>query len=86
MYTIFICFLLLYSLQKHKKENVPGEDGDENTGYKHKAKKLVFASPVQSGFLPPKWATVNRNWSRTDPDIVGTEPDHLGLVFCSLWN
>ena len=32
---------------------------------------VVFASPVQSGFLPPKQATVNCNWSRTDPDIVG---------------
>ena len=33
-----------------------------------------------------KWATVDRNWSRTDPDIVGTEPDHLGPVFCHPWN
>ena len=47
---------------------------------------LVFASPVQSGFLPPKLATVDRNQSRTDPDIAGTEPDHLGPVFCSPWN
>jgi len=42
---------------------------------------LVFTSLVQSGFLPPKWATMNCNQSRTNPDIVGTEPDHLGLVF-----
>jgi len=47
---------------------------------------LVFTSPVQSGFLPPKRATVNCNRSRTDPDIVGTEPDHLGPVFCGPWN
>ncbi|KIJ90754.1 hypothetical protein K443DRAFT_79241, partial [Laccaria amethystina LaAM-08-1] len=30
-----------------------------------------------------KRATVNRNWSRTNPDIGGTGPDHLGPVFCS---
>jgi len=48
--------------------------------------RVVFASPVQSGFLPPKRATVDRNRSRTDPDIAGTEPDHLGPVFCSPWN
>ena len=48
--------------------------------------EIVFASPVQSGFLPPKWATIDCNQSRTDPDIAGTEPDHLGLVFCSPWN
>jgi len=47
---------------------------------------IVFASLVQSSFLPPKWATVNRNWSRTNPDIGGTEPDHLGPVFCGPWN
>ncbi|EDR13022.1 uncharacterized protein LACBIDRAFT_322415 [Laccaria bicolor S238N-H82] len=41
----------------------------------------VFASSVQSGFLPPKRATVDRNWSRTDPDIQGTELNHLGPVF-----
>ena len=46
----------------------------------------MFASLVQSGFLPPKQAAMNHNWSRTDPDIVGTEPDHLGLVFCGPWN
>jgi len=47
---------------------------------------IVFASLVQSGFLPLKWATVDRNQSRTDQDIVGTKLDHLGLVFCSPWN
>ncbi|KIK00834.1 hypothetical protein K443DRAFT_99722, partial [Laccaria amethystina LaAM-08-1] len=38
--------------------------------------------PVQSGFLRPKRATVDLNRSRTDPDIAGTESDHLGPVFC----
>ncbi|KIK01534.1 hypothetical protein K443DRAFT_98455, partial [Laccaria amethystina LaAM-08-1] len=35
----------------------------------------------QSSFLPPKWATMDHNLSMTDPDIEGTGPDHLGLVF-----
>jgi len=48
--------------------------------------QLVFASPVQSSFLPPKQATMDCNQSRTDPDISGTKPDHLWLVFCSPWN
>ena len=47
--------------------------------------QLVFAGSVQSGFLPQKWATVDRNWSRTNPDIEGTEPNHLGPVFCGPW-
>ncbi|KIK06117.1 hypothetical protein K443DRAFT_25793, partial [Laccaria amethystina LaAM-08-1] len=47
---------------------------------------LVFASSVQSGFLPPKRATVDRNRSRTDPNIAGTEPDHLGPVYFSPWD
>ena len=47
--------------------------------------QLVFAGPVQSGFLPPKRATVDRNQSRTNPDIEGTEPNHLGPVFCGPW-
>ncbi|EDR10684.1 uncharacterized protein LACBIDRAFT_315324 [Laccaria bicolor S238N-H82] len=42
----------------------------------------VFKGSVQSGFLPQKRATVDRNQSRTDPDIEGTEPNHLGPVFC----
>ncbi|KIJ90399.1 hypothetical protein K443DRAFT_116645, partial [Laccaria amethystina LaAM-08-1] len=42
--------------------------------------------PVQSGFLRPKRATVDRNRSRTDPDIGGTGPDHLGPVFCGPCN
>ncbi|EDQ98281.1 uncharacterized protein LACBIDRAFT_304698 [Laccaria bicolor S238N-H82] len=46
----------------------------------------VFASSVQSGFLPPKRATVDRNRSRTDPDIEGTEPNHLGPVYFGLWS
>ncbi|EDQ98674.1 uncharacterized protein LACBIDRAFT_298329 [Laccaria bicolor S238N-H82] len=41
----------------------------------------VFASSVQSSFLPPKRATVDRNQSRTDPDIEGTEPNHLRPAF-----
>ncbi|EDR07109.1 uncharacterized protein LACBIDRAFT_328051 [Laccaria bicolor S238N-H82] len=44
--------------------------------------RLVFKGSVQSGFLPRKRATVDRNRSRTDPDIEGTEPNHLGPVFC----
>jgi len=47
---------------------------------------VVFTSLVQSGFLPPKWAIMNCNQSRNDPDIVGTELDHLGPVFCGPWN
>ncbi|EDQ99732.1 uncharacterized protein LACBIDRAFT_315249 [Laccaria bicolor S238N-H82] len=43
---------------------------------------VVFKGSVQSGFLPRKRATVDRNRSRTDPDIEGTEPNHLGPVFC----
>ena len=46
---------------------------------------VVFAGPVQSGFLPPKQATVDRNRSRTNPDIEGTKPNHLGPVFCGPW-
>ncbi|EDQ99183.1 uncharacterized protein LACBIDRAFT_317469 [Laccaria bicolor S238N-H82] len=45
----------------------------------------LFAGPVQSGFLPRKQATMDRNRSRTDPDIEGTEPNHLGPVFCGPW-
>ncbi|KIJ92418.1 hypothetical protein K443DRAFT_64676, partial [Laccaria amethystina LaAM-08-1] len=41
---------------------------------------------VQSGFLPPKWATVDRNRSRTDPHIAGTELDHLGPVYFGPWD
>ncbi|EDR02720.1 uncharacterized protein LACBIDRAFT_308321 [Laccaria bicolor S238N-H82] len=40
----------------------------------------------RSGFLPPKHATVDRNRSRTNPDIEGTEPNHLGPVFFGLWS
>ncbi|EDR07021.1 uncharacterized protein LACBIDRAFT_328279 [Laccaria bicolor S238N-H82] len=40
---------------------------------------------VQSGFLPRKQAATDHNRSRTNPDIEGTEPDHLRPVFCSLW-
>ncbi|KIK04899.1 hypothetical protein K443DRAFT_92220, partial [Laccaria amethystina LaAM-08-1] len=42
--------------------------------------------PVQSGFFHPKRATVDRNQSRTDPDIGGTGADHLGPVFCGPHN
>ncbi|EDR06144.1 uncharacterized protein LACBIDRAFT_300299 [Laccaria bicolor S238N-H82] len=38
---------------------------------------IVFKGSVQSGFLPRKRATVDRNRSRTNPDIEGTEPNHL---------
>jgi hypothetical protein len=48
--------------------------------------EIVFASSVQSGFLPPKRATVDRNRSRTDPHIAGTEPDHLGPVYFGPWD
>jgi hypothetical protein len=48
--------------------------------------QVVFASSVQSGFLPPKWATVDRNRSRTDPHIAGTEQDHLGPVYFGPWD
>ncbi|KIJ95315.1 hypothetical protein K443DRAFT_108947, partial [Laccaria amethystina LaAM-08-1] len=37
-------------------------------------------------FLRPKRATVDCNQSRTNPDIGGTGPDHLGPVFCSPHN
>ncbi|EDR06661.1 uncharacterized protein LACBIDRAFT_328537 [Laccaria bicolor S238N-H82] len=40
---------------------------------------------VQSGSLPRKQATADRNRSRTNPDIEGTKPDHLGPVFCGPW-
>ncbi|EDR07752.1 uncharacterized protein LACBIDRAFT_327705 [Laccaria bicolor S238N-H82] len=46
---------------------------------------LVFAGLVQSGFLPQKQATVDCNRSRTDPDVEGTELDHVGPVFCGPW-
>jgi hypothetical protein len=47
---------------------------------------IVFASSVQSGFLPPKRATVDRNRSRTDPHIAGTKLDHLGPVYFGPWD
>ncbi|KIK06257.1 hypothetical protein K443DRAFT_89772, partial [Laccaria amethystina LaAM-08-1] len=49
---------------------------------KHLTISTIPMTPVRSGFLRPKRATVDRNRSRTDPDIAGTEPDHLGPVFC----
>jgi hypothetical protein len=52
----------------------------------HPSFQVVFASSVQSGFLPPKRATVDRNQSRTDPHIAGTEPDHLGPVYFGPWD
>ncbi|KIJ99855.1 hypothetical protein K443DRAFT_101536, partial [Laccaria amethystina LaAM-08-1] len=42
--------------------------------------------PVQSGFLHPKRVTVDRNRSRTHPDIAGTGLDHLGPIFCGPCN
>jgi len=59
---------------------------DTAGAHRHCGWCVVFASLVQSGFLPPKQATVNCNQSRTDPNIVGTKLDHLGPVFCSPWN
>ncbi|EDR05237.1 uncharacterized protein LACBIDRAFT_303532 [Laccaria bicolor S238N-H82] len=47
---------------------------------------ILFTGSVQSSFLPPKCVTVDRNRSRTDPDIEGIELNHLGPVFCSPWN
>ena len=42
--------------------------------------QVVFTGLVQSGFLPPKQATMDCNWFRTNPDIGATELDHLGLA------
>ncbi|KAF8233488.1 hypothetical protein L208DRAFT_1266289, partial [Tricholoma matsutake] len=36
-------------------------------------------------FLTSKWGNHNCSQSRTNPDIGGTEPDHLGLVYCGPW-
>ena len=47
---------------------------------------IVFEGSVQSGFLPPKRATVDRNQSRTDPNIEVTKPNHRGPVFCGPWH
>ena len=47
------------------------------------------ASVHRSGFVwffSPKTSNVDQNWLRTDPDIGGTKPDHLGPVFFSPWN
>ncbi|EDR02566.1 uncharacterized protein LACBIDRAFT_309558 [Laccaria bicolor S238N-H82] len=55
----------------------------EDSGTCSPASGAVFKGSVQSGFLPRKRATVDRNRSRTNPDIEGTEPNHLGPVFCS---
>ena len=46
----------------------------------------VFRSGSVRFFFPVKQATVDNNWSRTDPDIEGTKLDHLGPVFCSSGN
>jgi hypothetical protein len=45
---------------------------------------IVFAGSVQSRFLLMKCNIVDHNWSRTNPNIAGTE--HLGPVFCSPLN
>jgi hypothetical protein len=58
----------------------------EKTRTDEEKRRVVFASSVQSGFLPPKRATVDRNRSRTDPHIAGTEPDHLGPVYFGPWD
>jgi len=62
------------------------KDEGESPSTTSVGEELVFASLVQSSFLPPKRATIDCNRSRTDPDIAGTELDHLGLVFCGPWN
>ena len=48
--------------------------------------QLVFEGSVQSGFLSLKRASMDHNWPRTNPNIEGTELNHLGLVFCSPWH
>jgi hypothetical protein len=41
---------------------------------------LVFSSPVKSGFLTPKWATVDRNRSKPLPILRGPQPNRRGPV------
>ena len=48
--------------------------------------QLVFEGSVKSGFLPLKHATVDCNQFRIDPNIEGTELNHLGPVLCSPWH
>jgi hypothetical protein len=40
----------------------------------------VFKSPVKSGILTPKWATVDRNRSKPLPILHGPQPNQIGLV------
>ncbi|EDR03046.1 uncharacterized protein LACBIDRAFT_331786 [Laccaria bicolor S238N-H82] len=46
--------------------------------------RVVFKGSVQSGFLPRKCATMDRNRSRTNPDIKGTELNHRTGLFQSI--
>ena len=41
---------------------------------------LVFKSPVKSGFLTPKGATVDRNQSKLLPLLGGPQPNRIGPV------
>jgi hypothetical protein len=41
---------------------------------------LVFSSPVKSGFLTPKWETVDRNRSKPLPILRGPQPNRRGPV------
>ncbi|KIJ95050.1 hypothetical protein K443DRAFT_109451 [Laccaria amethystina LaAM-08-1] len=40
--------------------------------------QLVFSSLVKSGFLTPKWATVDRNRSKPLPILRGPQPNRRG--------
>ncbi|EDR09083.1 uncharacterized protein LACBIDRAFT_296326 [Laccaria bicolor S238N-H82] len=71
-------------IYKSSQGDVPAPDHSKSCQWH--VVQVVFASSVQSGFLPPKCATVDRNRSRTNPDTDGTESNHLGPVFCSLWS
>jgi hypothetical protein len=41
---------------------------------------IVFKSPVKSGFLTPKGATVDRNRSKPLPLLGGPQPNRIGPV------
>jgi hypothetical protein len=41
---------------------------------------IVFKSPVKSGFLTPKGATVDRNRSKPLPILRGPQPNRIGPV------
>ena len=66
------CCLLVLTLYAHQ-EPWCTQYGKQVRAMPH----IVFTGPVLSSFLPLKWATMDCNWSRTNPDIEGTEMDHL---------